>query len=141
MTLLLSVLQIQLMLSSDGFNMQKSQTNIPLSGSLKLLTEACLMLRILLTIEKVEGLLTVLGFLGVLLDTIWMEAQLLEEKLTRIWATIREWVGKKKATNRETLSLGGLLQHAAKVVCPGCTFVHRMNSVAARVPELDCYTR
>jgi len=65
------------------------------------------MLRILLTIEKVEGLLTVLGFLGVLLDTIWMEAQLLEEKLTRIWATIREWVGKKKATNEGNSLLGG----------------------------------
>ena len=99
------------------------------------------MLGILLTIEKVEGLLTVLEFLGVLLDTILMEAPLPEEKLARIWATICKCVGKKKATKRETLSLAGLLHHSAKVVCPGCTFVRRMYSVAARVPELDCYTR
>lgn len=48
------------------------------------------MLEIPLTIEKVEGLLTVLEFLGVLLDFILMEAPLPEEKLARIWATIRK---------------------------------------------------
>lgn len=79
-----------------------------------------------LAIEKVEGLLTVLEFLGILLDTIRMEAQLPEEKFVKIQATIHEWLGKKKATKREILSLVGLLQHAAKVVRPGRTFVRHI---------------
>ena len=108
--------------------------------NLQLLIEVCRMLGIPLAIEKVEGPLTVLEFLGILLDTIRMEARLPEEKIVRIQATIHEWLGKKKATKREILSLVGLLQHAAKVVCPGRTFVRRMYSVAARVPELDYYT-
>lgn len=105
--------------------------------NLQMLIEVCRMLGIALVIEKVEGPLTVPEFL---LDTIRMEARLPEEKLARIQATIREWLGKKKATNRVILSLVGPLQHAAKVVRPGRTFVRHMYIVTARVPELDYYT-
>ena len=55
--------------------------------------------------------------------------------------SIAGWLDKKKATKREILSLVGLLQHAAKVVWPGRSFVSRMYSMAARVLELDYYTR
>ena len=99
------------------------------------------MLGIPLAIAKVEGPTTVLEFLGILLDTTRMEARLPENKLVWVQTTVREWISKKKATKREILSLVGLLQHAAKVVHPGRTFVSRMYSVAARVPELDYYTR
>ena len=69
-----------------------------------------------------------------------MEARLPEDKLVWVRTTVRKWISKKKATKREILSLVGLLQYAAKVVHPGRTFVRRMYSVAARVPELDYYT-
>ena len=85
--------------------------------NLQLLIEVCRMLGIPLAIEKVVGPLTVLEFLGILLNTIQMEARLPEEKLARIQATIREWLGKKKATKREILFLVGLLQHASQS-CP-----------------------
>ena len=51
------------------------------------------------------------------------------------------WQDKRSATKRQILSLVGLLQHAAKVVRPGRTFVGRMYSVAAKVEDLDFYTR
>ena len=98
------------------------------------------MLGIPLAIAKVEDPTTVLEFLGILLDTTRMEACLPEDKHVRVQTTVREWISKKKATKREILSSVGLLQHAAKVVHPGCTFIRRMYSVAARVPELDYYT-
>lgn len=70
-----------------------------------------------------------------------MEAHLPEEKLARIQKEVSNWLSKKSATKREILSLVGVLQHAAKVVRPGHTFVCRMYSVAAGVQELDYYTR
>lgn len=94
------------------------------------------MLGIPLALEKVEGPSTILEFLGILLDTTRMEARLPPEKLARIQATIQEWLHRKS----DILSLVGLLQHAAKVVRPGRTFVSRMYSVAASVQELDYFT-
>ena len=85
-----------------------------------------------------EGPSTSLEFLGVLLDTVRMEARLPDDKLQRIRQAIRSWLDKRSAT---VLSLVGLLQHAAKVVRPGRTFVRQMYSVAAKVKELDHFTR
>ena len=45
------------------------------------------------------------------------------------------------ATKREILSLVGILQHAAKVIRPGRTFVGHMYEAAAKVQELDYFTR
>ena len=109
--------------------------------NLHLLIQICALLGIPLAIEKVDGPATILEFLGILLDTERMEARLPQDKFVRMQATIKEWLHKKKATKREVLSLVGLLQHAAKVVRPGRTFVSRMYSTAAKVQELDYFTR
>ena len=109
--------------------------------NLELLTQVCRMLGIPLATKKVEGPTTCLDFLGIQLDTVPMEARLPEDKLIRTRTTIQEWLNRRSATKREILSLVGLLQHAAKVVRPGRTFVSRMYSVAAKVQELDYYSR
>ena len=70
-----------------------------------------------------------------------MEARLPCDKLSRVQTTIVEWLNKRSATKREILSLVGVLQHAAKMVRPGRTFVRCMYSVAARAQELDYFTR
>ena len=101
----------------------------------------CQFLNIPLALEKVEGPSTSLEFLGILLDMVRMEARLPDDKLQRIRQEIQSWLDKRSATKRQILSLVGLLQHAAKVVCPGRTFVGRMYSVAAKVKELDHFTR
>lgn len=88
-------------------------------------------------IEKVGGPASSLAFLGILLDTLRMEARLPEEKLKKIQDKVRAWLLKKNATKR----LVGLLQHAAKVVRPGRSFVRRMFMVAAKVKRLDDFTR
>ena len=109
--------------------------------NLNLLIQVCRMLDIPLAIEKVAGPTTSLDFLGILLDTVRMEARLPEDKFQRVLTAIKLWLDKKKATKREILSLVGLLQHAAKVVLPGRTFVRRMYATAAKVHELHHYTR
>ena len=109
--------------------------------NLELLIQVCHMLGIPLATKKVESPTTCLDFLGIQLGTTSMEARLPEENLIRTRTTIQEWLNRKSATKREILSLVGLLQHAAKVVCPGCTFVSHMYTVAAKGQELGYYTR
>ena len=109
--------------------------------NLYIIIQVCKALGVPLALEKVAGPTMVLDFLGILLDTIRMEARLPDEKLDRVRQRVREWLGKNNATKREILSLVGLLQHAAKVVRPGRTFVQRMYSTAMKVRELDYFTR
>ena len=70
-----------------------------------------------------------------------MMACLPADKLQRIRSLLPTWLRKRKATKREILSLVGLLQHATKVVKPGCTFVARMYSEAVRLRCLSFFTR
>ena len=109
--------------------------------NLSLIIEVCQVLGIPLAIEKVAGPATSLDFLGIVLDTDHMEARLPKDKLVRIQATLHEWLQKRSAKKREILSLVGVLQHAARVVRPGRTFVSRMYATAAGVRELDYFTR
>ena len=99
------------------------------------------MLGIPLAVEKVEGPTTSLVFLGIQLDSRQMEARLPPVKLIKVQELVASWLSKKNATKREILSLVGLLQHAAKVVRPGRSFVRRMFMTVAKVKELDHFTR
>ena len=109
--------------------------------NLSMFQQVCDELGIPLATEKIEGPSTSLTFLGILLDTSCMEARLPDDKLQRIQKEISSWLGRKKATKKEILSLVGLLQHATKVVKCGRTFISRMYWTAARVRELHFYVR
>ena len=101
----------------------------------------CNELGIPLATEKVEGPSTCLTFLGIIIDTNRMEIRLPEDKLLRIRQELAAWLTKRKATKKEILSLVGVLQHATRVVRPGRTFVARMYQTAAKVKELNYFTR
>ena len=122
----------------DDFQMVGPPGSADCERNVQLIKEVCHLLGIPLALEKVDGPTTSLDFLGITLDNARMEARLPVEKLQRVRAAVQEW---KSATKREILSLVGLLQHATKVVRAGRTFLSRMYSAAARVPELDYYTR
>ena len=109
-------------------------------NNLNTVKEVCSQLGIPLALEKLEGPSQSLTFLSIVLDTKCMEARLPEDKLLRIRTQLAAWLGRKKATKREILSLVGLLQHATKVVKPGRTFISRMYSKAAKLKELHYYT-
>ena len=70
-----------------------------------------------------------------------MMVRLPEEKLQPILASVREWVRKKECKKRELESLLGHLQHAASVVCPGHTFVRRINELFSKAKARDCWIR
>ena len=101
----------------------------------------CSELGVPLSSDKVEGPATTLSFLGIILDTQHMEIILPPEKFTRIQVKLEMWLGRRKATKWEILSLVGLLQHATKVVRPGRTYVARMYVTAAKLREMHFITR
>ena len=72
-----------------------------------------------------------------ILDT---EARLPVEKLARTKQIVTEWLGRKMSKNGKFFPLWGILQHSAKVVPSGRTFVSRMYTTASKVAELDFYT-
>jgi len=124
----------------DFLTMGPPDTPICLQN-LQVVQGVCQHLGVPLAEEKVEGPSTSLTFLGILLDTEKMEACLPDDKLQRIRSQVANWLGRKKAKKRQILSLVSLLQHAAKVVKPGRTFVARMYKTAAKLKKLHHVTR
>ena len=91
--------------------------------------------------EKLEGPSTTLTFLGIELDTEAMRMCLPREKLERLVASIRGWLGRKACRKRELQSLAGLLQHASSVIRPGRCFLYRVYRTIALVAKPDHWIR
>ena len=72
--------------------------------------------------SKLEVQTTWLMFLGIEVDTEAMQLRLPSKKLSRLRSLLDIVAGKKAISKRELQSLVGLLQHATKVVKPGCSF-------------------
>ena len=113
----------------DFLTLGPPDTNI-CQANLESIKHICQLLGVPLALEKVEGPSTQLTFLGIMLDTIRMEARLSDDKIARIKQMTTLWLTKKDATKQEIISLIGLLQHATKVVKCGHTFVSRMYATA-----------
>ena len=109
--------------------------------SLDSLISLCARLGVPLSTHKVAGPSTSLEFLGIELDSLNLEARLPADKLSRLKTLLEEWIEKKSCTKRELLSLIGLLQHAAKVVVPGRTFVRRLINLSTIARELHHHIR
>ena len=124
----------------DDFLTMGPPTSTICQSNLDILIKTCKELGIPLAMEKLEGPSTTLTFLGVEIDTAKMEIRLPDDKLQRIRQELVTWMGKKKATKRQILSLVGLLQHATKVIRCGRSFVSRMYATAAKVKELHYST-
>ena len=117
----------------DDFLLLAPASSVACLSNLDIVKDVCLQLGIPLAIEKLEGPSQSLTFLGIVWDT--------QRRLLRICTQLAAWLGKKKATKCEILSLAGLLQHATKVVKSRRTFLSRMYSRAAKLRELHYYTK
>ena len=84
------------------------------------------MLGIPVAYHKTEGPATVLGFLGILMDTHLFELRLPADKLARIQEILRQWSGRRSCTRKELQSLLGHLSHAATVIIQGRTFLRQL---------------
>ncbi|CAF4481097.1 unnamed protein product [Didymodactylos carnosus] len=93
-------------------------------------------LNVPLSKAKCLGPNTELEYLGILLNTVIMQAKLPEYKRLRVIETVEKFATKRKCTKRELLSLIGHLSYACKVVVPGRSFYSYLLKLAYSVPEL-----
>ena len=76
--------------------------------------------------DKLESPSTILTVLGIELDSLLLQARLLQEKFACIDTLLVSWSQKRHCTRKELESLIGNLQHTCKVVPSGRTFLHSM---------------
>ena len=109
--------------------------------NLNKLTAVCDDLGLPLAIDKVEGPLTKLVFLGITLDTTDMTMKLPPMKLAELKQLALHWLHRQVSTKRELLSLIGHLAFASKVVPPGRSFVRRMIDLSTTRKHLNDFVR
>ena len=108
-----------------------------LQGSLQL----CDRLGFPIAPHKLEGPVSRLSFLGILIDTDRDTLSLPADKLARLRSVIVDWRERKFCRKRQLLSLIGQLQHACRAVRAGRTFLRRMIDLSTTVRELDHWVR
>ena len=105
--------------------------------NLDVLVELFRRLGLPLALEKSEGPATCIVFLGILIDTIAGELRLPVEKLRKLKASLVGWIRRKRCTKRELLSITGQLQHAARVVKQGRSFLRHLFDLSMSVEGMD----
>ena len=91
--------------------------------------------------EKLESPPSCLTFLEIEIDSISMEMQLPESKLRERRMLLYVWVHKRSCQKRDLCSLIGKLQHTAKVVQPGETFLRQMFEQLAVAKKMHHHVR
>ena len=105
--------------------------------ALKLLMEIFERLGVPLAPHKILGPAQVLEFLGIILDTLQMEARLSAEKTEKLQTVICSLQCHRKCTKRELLSLIGSLSFATRVVVPGRPFLSRLIKLRCTVRKFE----
>ena len=105
------------------------------------LRSRCLDLGIPLAAHKCEGPSTCMTFLGIVINTTAGELRLPPEKLVHLRSLLSEWGDRKACSRRELESLIDYLNHACKVIRPGCSFLRRMINLLHRNHNAYHYIR
>jgi hypothetical protein len=85
--------------------------------------------------DKLEGPLRVMLFLGIIFDSQTMMLRLSEERLRELVELLRSWQGRTQASRIELQSLCGILNFACKVVRSGRSFLRRMIMQLQAIPS------
>ena len=91
--------------------------------------------------DKTVGPSPQIVFLGMELDSRTFTIRLPEDKLVVLRNLLREWSGHKAVRKRELLSLMGYLQHAAKAVRQGRSFLRRLIALSTVTRHLEGFIR
>ena len=89
--------------------------------------------------SKVEGPVTCIEYLGIILDSKKMESRLSRNKVNRIIEFIHFILSKRSFTKRELLQLLGHMNFASRVILAGRAFVSFLLNLASSVKELHHY--
>ena len=86
--------------------------------------------------DKLEGPCQCLVYLGIEIDSTTMTCRLPSDKLSSLKCAIKDWLGRRKCTKRDLLSLIGSLSFACRVVKPGLIFLRRLIDLSTRAAKL-----
>ncbi len=101
----------------------------------------CEILGVPIADDKTEGPSTSIAYLGFVLDSEKLELRLPQDKLSKVRAHLAKWSGQRVGTQRDLLSLIGLLQHCCQAIVPGRPFLRRLIDRAHSVSELHHFVR
>ena len=90
---------------------------------------------------KTQGPSTTLPFLGIILDTVHLEARLPQDKLDKCRSLVWEYLLKQKVTLKQLQSLIGLLNHACYVVVYARAFLRRLIDLTIGITKPHHHTR
>ena len=108
---------------------------------LKILLTVFERLNIPVAVDKLEGPTTILVFLGIEMATQELTLFLPRQKLCELQGLIAAWRDKRRCTKSELRSLVGKLQHACKVVHPGCSFLRWMFELLKGIAKKQHFIR
>ncbi len=108
----------------DNFLMVSASKRVS-DGRLSAFLSLCHLLGIHVVVKRTEPG-TCLVFLGIMQDTIRMEARLPQDKLQKCLCLIQSYIQLQKISIKKLESLTGLLNFASKVVWPGQPFLRRL---------------
>ncbi len=123
----------------DDFVTVGPPASLACGHNMEIMQETCERAGMPIEPDKNEGPAQVITFLGLELDTNYLEIRLPSEKLTRLKALLSAWRGRKACKKRELLSLVGLLTHAGRAVKPGRSYVRRLIELSTKTRQLDHY--
>ncbi len=86
--------------------------------------------------EKCTNPSQVIEFLGIQINTVEQTLSITNERLQEITLLLDQWIGKKRCTKRELLSLIGKLSFVSRVVRAGRTFLRRLICLSTKVKYL-----
>ena len=110
-------------------------------SKLACLTSFSTLLRVFMSLKapvvssKTIGPSQEIEFMGIVLDSVRMEARLPQDKLSRIHDLLNSFKSRHSVGRVELQSLIGTLQFACKVVVPGRTFLQRAINLTRGVPS------
>ncbi|CAB4014711.1 uncharacterized protein LOC110254160 [Paramuricea clavata] len=84
---------------------------------------------------KTQGPATVLEFMGIILDSVRMEARLPDDKIERLRAVFNTFQKRRSCTLKELQSLIGTLNFACKVIPPGRPYLQRMIELTRNIRQ------
>ena len=119
----------------DDFFLAGRPNHADCAAALQILQEICRELNIPLAEGKMEGPTTLLEFLGILLDTLRLEARLPPDKLQDLHRCFDEWESRTTCSVQQLKSLIGTLSFAAKAVPAGRTFLRRLIDATTTAPN------
>ena len=85
--------------------------------------------------SKTQGPVKVIEFMGIILDSVRMEARLPADKIERLRAAFDLFQDKRACTLKELQSIIGTLNFACKVIPPGRPFLQRMIELTRNISK------